>query len=1137
MNSNRPHSLPALARVFFFLAIALIAGRAGAADWFVAAGDKAPGQGTRAMPFRDPWLALRIAEPGDVIHVAAGTYTGRYDRSSWEIVRPDITIRGGYSPDFSSRNPWKTPSILAVDPNCEAVREPNLISGRGDHSGLVLDGLAFDNGGRNSYGDTPNSALRGSPVADGFIATFRSPVTIRNCIFANGGAGGIDLGGEGSRFENNLVINVVGLSMLALRDSNTGNRQPIIVKGNTFAFAHDDGDPPLGLGADKASGIRVQCAASIESNAFIACGNFGISIFAKPDRVAVDRNLFYLSPHMNVAKRVAGDESAVSGSNMDELEDLGLKSAAKNAARDPGLSGLKSEWMDAVTRWMLISYAHPPRDALAALRSTANLTPLAAPAPATKPAPKDPDSPERLLPGTREPRVIEDSPEAGAFAPYIPIADCLAFTLKDADHGAHPIDLKVELAREEKEEKPAAPFTYRPVTWADFARPDPALSNQRIELRAGLGGEINSFFLTDITREKYIGFQTYPLGQGAPDQNFQFFARRNSLPARQYEDASKYTSQRDVEDAYLLRGICRTDTNHRQKAALIIESIVPAPAEPVPTQRPRGRDWFVRANSSGGDGSRDKPFRDPFQALDKAEGGDTIHVGAGDYFGKLRSGNWKLTVRNLTLLGGYDATFSSRDPWKNPSRLAYVETENTKGKHTGALLESGEPSDGLVLDGFVFDSASLNVYLPTGALDPAHSISRLVVDLRAGRDPITVRNCTFVNACGNAVSLRAPAGTFENNIVLNTSGYAVLIGADGRGPWFIRNNTLLFAADPSGRAGTGLSSAGSLLVLSGRAKAVAESNLFAFADNYALRCTLPQPNVSISGNIFAATNYCPLTDCRMLYAFDNNWDRRTSDADFALVRDNSLALPNALRIDRTYAEAALTRATNLPSRRAPDDWKRIAQAVGVTIEPPAAATTATTAPAEKPTASAKEPSIDDLMADLKKIKDELPKEQPTTGPPYCPAYDWRKALDLAQDASTANAIGARRLKLEVAAATHSPTTQPQRDYQLITFAQIDESRDPFNDKPVELIARPPRSVGAGGFFPADLPKDQYTGYILSSPEGNSRLPVAAFIRNDTAAAKRMNNSTERDTLRVRGTAKVLPAYRGLILIVDSVTAE
>ncbi len=89
-----------------------------------------------------------------------------------------------------------------------------------------------------------------------------------------------------------------------------------------------------------------------------------------------------------------------------------------------------------------------------------------------------------------------------------------------------------------------------------------------------------------------------------------------------------------------------------------------------------------RRARAGGDGSREKPFRDPFQALEKAEGGDTIHVASGAYLGKLRSGKWKILIRNLALLGGYDAEFTARDPWKNPTRFVLDPEERAKGTRT-----------------------------------------------------------------------------------------------------------------------------------------------------------------------------------------------------------------------------------------------------------------------------------------------------------------------------------------------------------------------------------------------------------------------------------------------------------------------
>jgi hypothetical protein len=185
-------------------------------DWFVAPGTSL-GDGSRENPFHDPWIAIRASGPGDAIHIAEGTYFGRYDRSSWIVDCPKLMILGGYSRDFNTRMPWKTPSILAFFPAYEATRESNLITGRGDHSDLTLDGLCFDGAGANLYEDNPVQGIRSFPSMAGAMASFNAArVTIKNCVFVNGATGGVELSGIGSRFENNLLLNLIGLGILEI---------------------------------------------------------------------------------------------------------------------------------------------------------------------------------------------------------------------------------------------------------------------------------------------------------------------------------------------------------------------------------------------------------------------------------------------------------------------------------------------------------------------------------------------------------------------------------------------------------------------------------------------------------------------------------------------------------------------------------------------------------------------------------------------------------------------------------------------------------------------------------------------------------------------------------------------------------
>jgi hypothetical protein len=956
-------------------------------NWFVAAGVGHAGDGSVERPFHDLWQAVRNASPGDSIHVAAGTYFGRYDRSSWIIDCPKLTICGGYSRDFATRTPWKAPSVFAFFPGYEASREHNMIGWRGDHSGLTLDGLFFDASGANTYGDKPNDGIRSYPSMDGAIASFNAEeVTIKNCVFINGANGGVELTGAGSRFENNLLLNLIGSSMLDLRSSSSPIAQPIIVHNNSFCFMHDVGAPPGG-GGDRALGVRIHCPAIVEDNLFLSCGNAAISVFIDPARVSIDRNLFFLNPRDILISRVLGNTGEITEKNLDELEDLGFKSVSESVVQDPGITGLRPEWLDAYSRHLLANYVKPPRETANAVRVAAGLLAL---------NPGDFDKQEE---------------NRGQLAPRLAVSDALALGFS-AKQGFHSVELTTQIT----EFPPSPPSTYRSVEWGVFSSPDSSLTNTRVEVRAGLGLEQNATLLSDAPPETHMGVRIFQ--PGSDDAWLYILIKRGTLPARQFCEAIAYGRGLDVERLYFLRGVYRTDVQDwRQKATLIVESIVSAPTAASLPARPEGRDWYVKAGSSGGDGTREKPFRDPFQALEKADGGDAIHVGGGDYFGKLRSGKWRIAIRNLTLLGGYDPDFVGRDPWANPTRFLLNEDEKAKGRPEGTILGSDENSEGLILDGFIFDGATWNTYAADGSLNIDGSPLAPLISLRGGRAPITVCNCVFINGSSGAVNISCPHGVFENNVVLNTSGSALAIRADGPGPWTIRNNTVLFACDPTSRAGTGQSSSdGTLLQLTGRAVVNVESNIFAFADNIGVRSTIPQQNGSFDKNVFAVNLYVHLTDAQYLWADSSNWERRAvADSAYASFEGNSLELPK-LPVDTGFADVALARVFILPSRVTKDDWKSIATRIGSSAPPDIPAAEPAPAAAEKPATSSS--SLNDLLARLGSLENKMKQTEPSKKPEnalpaYCPVFHWKKALALAQAASDAEP-GAHRRKIAVA---------------------------------------------------------------------------------------------------------------------------
>jgi hypothetical protein len=765
---------------------------------------------------------------------------------------------------------------------------------------------------------------------------------------------------------------------------------------------------------------------------------------------------------------------------------------------------------------LLGNYVKPPRDAANAIRTAAGLPAL---------APSD----------------LEKEESKGDLAPRLSPSDALALRFA-AKQGYHPADLPVEIGPQPAK----VSLSYRPIDWDVINNPDAALANQRVELRVGLGYEQNAPLLSDAPSTTHMGIRIYK--PGTDDGSIFVLARRSTLPNRQFEEAIKSNNGREVESTYLLRGIYRTDLdppNSRQKVMLLVESIGPAPfvaASPAP--RPQGRDWFVRAGASGGDGSREKPFRDPFQALDKAEGGDTIHVAGGDYFGKLRSGKWKILIRNLALLGGYNADFTERDPWKNPTRFILDKEERAKGTPDGTVLASEENSDGLVLDGFIFDGATYNAYTQSGALDLRNSPLAPLVDLRGGdHAPITVRNCVFLNASGAAASIASTAGVFENNVVLNTSGWSLRIRGDGPGPWAIHNNTILFACDPTPRAGTGQSSSdGALVQLNGRAVTAVDSNIFAFADNFGVRSTIAQQNVSYDGNVFAANLYNHLTDTQYLWTDNSTWERRVADSGFASFHGNTLDLPK-LPVDASFADAALARLFALPSRISAEQWKTLAAQIGSSAKP-AAPKDAPAAESPKPEPAAPAPSagpasLNDLLASLSSMKSQIKeieshKPAAVAEPIYCPAFDWKKALDLAQDESIAGA-GAHRLKLAVSFA--APRSQASVEYTQITPQSIDADHASLDNKSVELEVTEARSSSSNpSLYPAGTTSDDYVAYSVAAAGDTTRTRIAIVVRLDTAASKLLDHTTPTDRLRIRGTARVPGNPSALSIVVDSAEA-
>lgn len=208
-------------------------------------------------------------------------------------------------------------------------------------------------------------------------------------------------------------------------------------------------------------------------------------------------------------------------------------------------------------------------------------------------------------------------------------------------------------------------------------------------------------------------------------------------------------------------------------------------------------DLFVCAGRAAGDGTQTRPFATLEQALERAVRGDVIHVAQGDYGGVLHSGVVVLPVPDLVLLGGWDATFRERDPFRWPSRVVRDEAHCAlpRDAYTGMVKFCRNPGRTRI-DGFVFDGTTRNVYESGafGSLRKDESPKAALVTL--DHPGLVLANCTFLNASQSAVRIEARGTTVTNCLVLNAGLYGVEITGDPkrrRGePVLVRNNTVLF---------------------------------------------------------------------------------------------------------------------------------------------------------------------------------------------------------------------------------------------------------------------------------------------------------------------------------------------------------
>ena len=349
-------------RSLVIFAVATTAFCASAKDVYVSlSSGKNKNAGTKEAPFKNIWKAVEKAQPGDVIHVAEGNYPGKM-KCGWVQLDKPVSLVGGYSSDFSVRDPLKHKTMFQPKNDQNDKKGSAMALLRIDFKNqkgfkMLIDGLIFDDGFASSYHETKGKPegfdtgmwLEGpamNKLRDKFPSANRyslfatlgygtaGELEIRNCTFVNGSNFGVNINWfEGEvKMKNNVFCNnrMIGANV------QSSNGQPGKVKwefeNNTVLFTWSR----LNDLADMGFGVRVNAnvEAEIENNIIglnVLTGFDNTKGNGKTKKIQLDGNVFFLNRESDVQMTVSPSVAKVRVDGFEDLEGTdGIESIEDN---------------------------------------------------------------------------------------------------------------------------------------------------------------------------------------------------------------------------------------------------------------------------------------------------------------------------------------------------------------------------------------------------------------------------------------------------------------------------------------------------------------------------------------------------------------------------------------------------------------------------------------------------------------------------------------------------------------------------------------------------------------------------------------------------------------------------------------
>ncbi len=346
--------------VLIFLLCLTFGWSAFGSDWYVSeskGSNKAAG--TREAPFKNIQKAINAAAEGDTIYVAAGNYFG-LTKIGYISITKGVTIKGGYSADFSSRDILKNRTMIQP-PNSSngtarsyKLLDLNITS---PSSSLMLDGLIIDRGMSNSY-----HAVKGKPkgVETGMWLeppskndkddgpSIKTPlvggntngtVIISNCVIANGWYG-VQIGHKTGKviIDNNVFVSNL-MAACEVRGMMAKTESELEFSHNTvlFNWSRTKAMEDMGYGVRVMTGMDYNIHDNIIGLSMLS----GVDWTHVPSdkkivtKVTLKNNVFFLNRQADLLRPGSGKFLRLHVADFEDMDEAGLDESGDTALVDP----------------------------------------------------------------------------------------------------------------------------------------------------------------------------------------------------------------------------------------------------------------------------------------------------------------------------------------------------------------------------------------------------------------------------------------------------------------------------------------------------------------------------------------------------------------------------------------------------------------------------------------------------------------------------------------------------------------------------------------------------------------------------------------------------------------------------------